>query len=163
MNPAGPDPLAGLRAYRLPEAVSWWPPAPGWWLLTTLVLLLAAAAAWWWLRKRRCQARYRAAMAEVTSIRARYAVDGDATMLVRDLSKLLRRYALAMHPRRDVAALTGEDWLRFLDANGGGREFVDGVGRQLIDAPYRPVGDIAAEPLIDLVAAWLRSHREVCR
>ena len=35
MNPAAatPDPLAGLRGYHLPEAVSWWPPGPGWWLL----------------------------------------------------------------------------------------------------------------------------------
>jgi hypothetical protein len=163
VTPAAIDPLAGLRAYQLPEPVSWWPPAPGWWLLMVLCLVLAAAAAWWVLRMRQCRARYRAAMAEVASIRARYAVDGDATMLARDLSKLLRRYALAIRPRRDVAALAGEDWLRFLDAHGGGREFVEGVGRQLIDAPYRPRGDVAAEPLIELVGAWLRSNREVCR
>jgi hypothetical protein len=62
-----------------------------------------------------------------------------------------------------VAALTGEDWLRFLDAHGGGNRFVAGDGRQLVDAPYRPPGHGAAEPLVGLVAAWLRSNREVCR
>lgn len=155
------DPLAGLRDYHLPDAPSWWLPAPGWWLLAVLLLVLLAGLAWWWRRRRQRLAVAHSARHELSQLRARLAHDGDTGAFVRDLSKLLRRFAIARFPAQRVAALSGEDWLRFLDAHGGNGRFVEGAGRQLLDAPYRQHAEVAAAELAALVEDWVRHNREV--
>jgi hypothetical protein len=149
------DPLAGLRGYHFPEPVSWWPPAPGWWALALLGLLVIALAARWLASRHRKRAPARAALRELGALRAGYARDGDATAYARGLSRVLRRYALARFPRRQVAGLAGEDWLAFLDAHGGGGRFGNGPGRLLADAPYRPLADLPAEELARLARDWI--------
>jgi hypothetical protein len=161
--PAAAEPLAELRGYHLPEAVSWWPPAPGWWVLLGVVLLSGALALWWGLRRRRCHAAARQAVRELQILRTALAARRDHAEFVRGLSRLLRRYVLAAFPRHRVAALTGDDWLAFLDTHGGDGRFRDGPGRQLVEAPYRPAAEVAAEDLAALVADWIRRNREVCR
>jgi hypothetical protein len=155
-----PDPLAGLRDYHLPEAVSWWPPAPGWWLLLALLLVLTGALGWWLFRRHRRRAAARQAMRELEHMRSRLVEDRDIAGFVRGLSTLLRRYVLAAFPGRPVAGLTGEAWLTFLDANGGGGQFRDGPGRQLVEAPYRPAAQVQADALAELVRDWIRRNRE---
>jgi LPXTG-motif cell wall-anchored protein len=146
---ANPDPLAGLRGYHLPDAVSWWPPAPGWWLLAGLLVLAAGVAAWLFVRRRRRRAALRAALAELDALTGELAAL-DPADFARRLSRLLRRYALTRYPRREVAGLTGEAWLRFLDTHGDAQVFTRGRGRLLQEAPYRPSADAAA--LRDLAA-----------
>ncbi len=165
MNPASalgaPDPLAGLRGYHLPEPPSWWPPAPGWWVLAAAVLIAVAVLAFWYTRRRRRQAAAHQARHELKALRRRFDRHGDAVEYVRELSKLLRRYAVTAFPRRDVAALTGNAWLDFLDRHAGNAQFIQGVGRQLIDAPYKPAASIDVEQLAALVDDWIRRNREV--
>lgn len=156
------NPLAGLRGYHLPAALSWWPPAPGWWLLLLCLVALAGGLAWWLLRRRRLRAAARAAELELVALRARLAEQGDAGDFVRRLSILLRRYAIRAFPRRQVAALTGEAWLGFLDAQGGDGEFSGGAGRALAELPYRPhITRAAGEEMARLVEHWIRRNREV--
>jgi len=156
MSPAGPaDPLAGLRGWHLPEPVSWWPPAPGWWVLALLVVLLAAAAIRWGLGFYRSRAAARAAKGELRQLRELFQRDGDACAFARGLSRLLRRYAIARFPRRQVAGLAGGDWLAFLDEHGGGGRFRGGPGQVLAEAPYRPVAEIPAGELASLVEDWI--------
>jgi len=159
---AAADPLAGLHAYHLPEAVSWWPPAPGWWLLGALLLMLAATLGWWLARRRRRHAAARQALQELERLRASLAEQADGGRYARELSKLLRRFAIAAFPQREVAALTGEAWLQFLDSHGGDGRFATGPGRQLTEAPYRPAAPLAAEELAALVADWIHRNRETC-
>lgn len=156
------DPLADLRAYHLPDPVSWWPPAPGWWLLLAVLGVLAVALAWWLSRRRRCRAAARQATRELARLRAALAVDRDEAAFVRGLSRLLRRYVLAAFPGRPVAALTGDEWLAFLDAHGGDGRFRGGPGRSLSDAPYRPAAQVAVDELAELVRDWIQRNREVC-
>lgn len=159
--PPASDPLAGLRSYHLPEPPSWWPPAPGWWLLGLLVLIVAALSIWWYRRRRRRLAAARQAKRELALLRERFAQQDDAAVYARELSKLLRRYALVAFPHRDVAALTGEEWLRFLDRYDTAHRFSDGPGRQLLDAPYRPAALSKPEELAALIEDWIHHNREV--
>jgi hypothetical protein len=149
------DPLADLRGYHLPEAVSWWPPAPGWWLLALLALVLAAWGAVRLARRYRRGAPERAARRELMELRAAFAREQDAAALARGLSRLLRRYTLARFPQCRVAGLSGEEWLAFLDAQGGGEQFRRGPGRLLAEAPYRPDPQLPADDLAALVEAWI--------
>ena len=155
--------LAGLRAYHLPEAPSWWPPAPGWWGLALLLLLAGTLLAWWMLRRRRRRAAYRQALDELHALRAALESRHDVAAFVRGLSTLLRRYAIALFPRHQVAALSGEDWLRFLDRHADGSPFLHGAGRQLLDAPYRRQPAAATAELAALVEDWIQRNREVRR
>ena len=153
--------LAGLRDYHLPEPVGWWPPAPGWWLLFGLSLVLGGLLVWRGLRRRRRAAAARQAERELARLRAALDGQGDPATFVRGLSRLLRRYALARFPGQRAAALTGEDWLRFLDTHGGGGRFRDGPGRLLADAPYRRTVTAPVAELAELVQGWIRHNREV--
>lgn len=154
------DPLADLRPYQLPDPVGWWPPAPGWWLLALLVLAVVAGVAWWWRRRRRARAAIVQAERELEALCAAFAGDGDALGLARGCSRLLRRLAVARFGRSAAAGLTGEDWLAFLDARGGGETFRFGVGRVLLDAPYRRRGTLDAPALCAAVRAWIRRQHE---
>ncbi|MDX1519404.1 MAG: DUF4381 domain-containing protein, partial [Gammaproteobacteria bacterium] len=133
----GPEDLP-LRDIHLPDAVSWWPPAPGWWLLLLLICLLIISVAWLIHRRR---SRVRSPLVDarelLRKIRDEHANDPDPQRLVRDLSALLRRTAVSMDSRADVASITGEAWLTYLDAYVQDREFSQGVGRILADGPYR--------------------------
>lgn len=146
-----------LRDIHLPETVDWWPPAPGWWVLAGIVFLAAGVVVWLvWRRRTRVR---RAALAELRRIEQDYADHGDVARLAKELSVLMRRAAITVEPRREVAGLTGRDWLAWLDRGLEGRPFSDGPGRCLAEAPYRPpeeaaVGDAMA--LLGVCRARLR-------
>lgn len=147
------DPLAALRPLHPPAPVEWWPPAPGWWVLGVLLLALLGLA-WWY---HRTSAVRRAALAELQRLERTVP---DDTRLTIGVNRLLRRVALACFPRRQVAALCGEAWLRFLDAQAGGGGFCAGPGRVLATAPFAPVCNLERAALIALVRKWIRT---VCR
>jgi hypothetical protein len=144
------DPAAlPLRDIHLPDPVSWWPPAPGWWIVAALLMVgagLAAIVAW--RRRTRVQRR---ALAMLDGLQRRYRGDGDAAALARGLSTLLRRLALECAPRREVAGLTGNRWLEWLDRGLPGEPFSRGIGRLLTDAPYRPSPALAPGDVNELI------------
>lgn len=150
-----PDPLAQLRAYHLPEPVSWWPPAPGWWLLALLVLAGTAVGLWLYLVRRQRRAALRSAQRALRVLKAEHNIDGDDLKLIRGLSRLLRRFALARFPRTMVAGLTGDAWLGFLDRHTQDNAFTRGIGRALVEAPYRPYAEFPITALSALVERWI--------
>lgn len=146
----GNDPLAALRPLHPPAPIDWWPPAPGWWLLAAVLLLLSALA--WWYQRR--TALRRAALGELRRLERN---EPDATRLATGVNQLLRRVALARFPRRQVAALSGDAWLRFLDAHAGGTEFSSGPGKVLATAPFAPVCQLERTALLALARQWIRA------
>jgi uncharacterized protein DUF4381 len=128
------DALAALRDIHLPASVPLWPPAPAWWIVAALALAAAFGLAWW-LRARWRSPR-RAARQELDALARAYAEGRDVAGLAQDLSALLRRVALARHPREEVAALHGARWLEFLEANARGG-FPRDVAEALEAALYR--------------------------
>ena len=76
------------------------------------------------------------------------------------LSILLRRIALMHYPRQQVAGLTGDSWLHFLDSSGGGGGFANGPGRVLAEGPYMPElpGEYDPVGVTALVREWIRKN-----
>jgi len=150
------EPLV-LRSPHLPEPIGWWPLAPGWLLLAVLLLLLL----WLAIRLRRnwrAGALRRAARAEFHAIRSAWQQQRDERALLRDLSALLRRVALATQPREAVAALHGAAWLAWLDQGLPERRrggFSEGPGRVLGDAQWQPELSCEPKPLLRLTRVWL--------
>ncbi|MGD8557863.1 MAG: DUF4381 domain-containing protein [Chromatiales bacterium] len=154
------DPVAQslqLRDIHLPPPPDFWPPAPGWWLLAMILVALLAWAlviAWKKARLRRTQRRLLALLEEL-ELTGRHEPGKLA-----QLSILLRRIALMHYPRQQVAGLTGEDWLHFLDSSGGDGGFANGPGRVLASGPYMPElpGEYDPRGVIRLVRDWIRKN-----
>jgi hypothetical protein len=159
-----------LRDIHLPEPISWWPPAPGWWLLLGL-LVLSGLVVWFIFYLRKRYALRKAALAELKGICEVYQQRKDSHELVKSISVLLRRVCISQFPRADVAALTGEAWLLFLDSNlSRGRTsrerednlrfgFSRGPGRCLIESPYRREEAVGVDgpALLLLCRHWIKS------
>jgi len=148
-----------LRDIHLPGPPDFWPPAPGWWLLTAVLLGLLAWGGLlaWRQMKIRLQRRHILALLE----QMERSSNGQATPeLLAQLSRLTRRLALMRFPRRDIASLTGQDWLRFLDNSGGDGQFLHGPGRVLAQGPYMHElrDEIDSRALISLIRQWIRRN-----
>jgi hypothetical protein len=143
-----------LRDLHLPEAVSWWPLAPGWWFLIALALFALGYLLHRYLRHRSQGAARRHALRQLDVLTVEFEQHGDAVAFSSNLSELLRRTMLAYAPRRDVAGLTGDEWLRWLDRDLDRPRFQGETGRKLLELPYRrPGDDLSALDLVDVVAA----------
>jgi hypothetical protein len=143
-----------LRDLHLPEAIGWWPLAPGWWLLIAIALVglgYLLLRAW---RTRQFHAPRRHAIRELARVEAQYLKNHDPVLLGQQLSELLRRGMLAYAPRHEVAGLTGESWLAWLDQDLPVPYFHTQGGKSLLELPYRnPNGDFSGVDISALLAA----------
>jgi Domain of unknown function (DUF4381) len=145
-----PSWLSRLAPAHAPPPPGWWPPAPGWWLVAVLVLAAAAAGVWWWRDPYRRSRR--AALRELRAIRAAQA---DPVTSARAIESLLRRFALAVFGGARVARLTGESWLAFLAAQGGG-PLGGEAGRSLLSTAFGGRASDARESWIAAADAFVR-------
>ena len=138
MNPEAS--LQNLRDIVVPDPPSPWPPAPGVWILLVVCLAVAAALALWWWRRRASTAYRRAGLALL-----------DDAHTAREVHIILKRVALAVWPRPEIAPLYGDDWTAFLDGSCSQVRFAS-LGR-LED------GVEASSDLRRLARTWIRHHR----
>jgi hypothetical protein len=145
-----------LRDLHLPEAVGWWPLAPGWWVLLALVaigLLILLRRAW--IRWRHNAAR-RIALKELAHLEGSYREAPNPVLLATRLSELVRRTMLAYAPRKEVAGLTGPEWLAWLDRGLDEKLFSEGPGTSLQELPYRRADSVRGADVDGLLAAVRR-------
>ena len=123
-----PDPLP-LQDVHLPPTPGWWPPPPGWWMVLAVLALMTIG---WWLWRR--HVRRRRAVIEAVFDKTLDSVDG-ASARIAAMSELLRRAARRRDPQAD--RLSGDAWLRFLDASQRVPVFSAGAGRTLLEGGFR--------------------------
>lgn len=180
MNTA--EALRSLQEIAPPPPVSYFPQTGGW--LVLLGLLLLVLTVWLWRRWRRYQSnRYRReARAELDGLQSRLGEPEHYASSLAALPALIKRTTLGFAPRAQVAALSGEDWLRFLDAtlaaktktktavsadigeNAPDTPFQRGAGRLLWSCAYRDAAFLRAIPRDDsealcaLLRRWINDH-----
>ena len=120
-------PIEGLADIAVPAPVSWMPQTWGWAALGIVLLGLAAWAIVTWRRRRERNRYRREALAELSGTARE-----DAHAVI---PPLLKRVALSAWPRSEVAALSGDAWVSFLQAHG---PFPEEAARLLDDVEYRP-------------------------
>jgi hypothetical protein len=150
-----------LRDLHLPESVGWWPLAHGWWILIGLAVCYLGYLVWRaWCRWRADRPR-RIALKQLSKVQAAYRGGVDAVALSKQLSQLLRRAMLAYAPRDEVAGLTGQRWLEWLDRGMQGKPFTSGPGRMIGSLPYlrhdEKTADANVAALIDAVCERLKT------
>lgn len=150
-----------LRDLHLPEAIGWWPPAPGWWFLILLAVAAIVYVVYRSLRQWRRNAMRRVALKELRRIQKDYASGVDEITLAIELSALLRRAMLAYAAREEVAGLTGERWLHWLDQGLDEKPFANGAGHNVESLPYRRADriedDVDVQGMIDAIRLRLRT------
>ena len=150
-----------LRDLHLPESIGWWPLAPGWWFLIVLALAGLAYLLYQAFTKWRGNVSRRVALRELARIQFDYKNGVDEISLAIELSELLRRTMLAYAPRNEVAGLTGQPWLRWLDQGLDDKPFSEGPGQNVESLPYRCPDaiedDVDVQGLINAVKARLRA------
>lgn len=148
-----------LRDIHLPADLAWWPLAPGWWVLLGLLIAITLSVIfiyrYWQGRK-----LLRAASLELNRIKTSYTQQADDRLLVQEVSIWLRRVCLSCYPRAEVAGLTGESWLAFLDQqlarDKHAQRFNSDTGQVLIRGPYQQATRVNADGLLALCQHWLK-------
>ncbi|NYT32753.1 DUF4381 domain-containing protein [Rhizobium sp. WYCCWR 11128] len=155
--------LRSLHDIVVPAPVSWWPQAWGWTLVAALLAFAALLVLLRWIRRHRCNAYKREALTLLEGVANRLRHPATRPDAIRDLAEVLKRTALAAWPREEVASLSGDGWVRFLDAHdqdGAG----DTLERLLDDFEYHGAEIVAGLPSNvcgDLVIAarkWIEQH-----
>ena len=143
-----------LRDLHLPDPIGWWPLAPGWWLVLFVVATVVGYLVWRAFTRWQDNAARRFALRELARYEAEYVEHRNPVTLARQLSELLRRGMLAYAPRDEVAGLTGEAWLQWLDRGMPLPYFHTEGGKSLLQLPYRdPAGDFSNVDVDALLSA----------
>ncbi len=124
----------------MPAAPSFWPPASGFWILVALILMLLITATWCITQSRRRNAYRRAGLTLLESANTVY-----------DINVVLKRVALAVFPREQVAALHGENWIQFMQSTCPGEQFPT-LSQSAEATP-------ATESIRASARAWIRKHQ----
>jgi hypothetical protein len=156
--------LENLHEIILPDAVSWMPQTIGWYVALGVILLVAG----WWvygmIRRFRNNRYRRLALEELAVIERELQLPEKRANALSEIPVLLKWTALSAFPRSQVAELSGEQWLAFLDKSMGGKSFTEGEGRLLPELAYAPVQRIAQLPdeqitnLLQLIRRWIKIH-----
>lgn len=148
-----------LRDIHLPEPVSVWPLAWGWYGLILLSIMLVILILYI-LNHLKQRAALKTASKMLASIKQEH-VDGLQSLVA--LSIWLRRVAISIAPRTDVASLTGSAWLSYLDHSFSDAPFSQGIGSCLADCQYRQTlpENIEIEQVFKLCEQWLAKQKPV--
>ena len=163
--PIPPGALAGLHGDVVPQPVSLFPATPAWLVVAAVFLAVLAWGLVRVLQQRRRNLYRREAAAELRGIEARLGSTTTREAALAELPVLVKRVALHLAPREEVAALSGPSWLAFLDRTWKGNAFRAGPGGLLPEIGYGTPARLAAirpaevEGLLALLRAWLRGHR----
>lgn len=147
-----------LRDIHLPGSTLWWPPAPGWWVLLFLIIVITVSVCFFLRqrKKKKLSALYLAKQ-ELERIENTFFSEKDKTKLIKELSELIRRVSISVFHRNESAALTGKEWLLFLDDLMGDDSFSNGIGKILIEAPYQATPIYDEQALLQLISNWINS------
>lgn len=168
MKSNDPASLQNLNDIVMPAAVDWWPLAGGWYVI---VGLLSIAILWLVYRssKNWFANRYRrAAMRELLILEQALTDDANSVNSLKQLPVLLKRTALSVYPRNQVAALSGSDWFQFLNSNLKKPVFTESMAVTLENIAYSN-GDLsaidrqAARELLSASSLWMKHHLPAVR
>lgn len=164
MNSPDPASLQNLNDIVLAEAVTWWPLAIGWYYLFGVLMVALAWLVYRTLRVWRSNAYRRAAVHQLQLL-AKDIEDAEKRDAgLRQVPVLLKRTALSVYPRSQLASLTGESWLDFLNSKVSSASFNNNTAA-LLDKLSYSVGDLStvdtktANELLGACQHWLKHHQ----
>ncbi|MES2216965.1 MAG: DUF4381 domain-containing protein [Pseudomonadota bacterium] len=147
--------LQQLKDIHLPQHINMLPTAPGWIILYVILLVLTSYLIYVWYKHIKRKATVKFALAKLNKLKDSSVATPENIHIAVEISALLRRTALYYFRREEIAGLSGNAWLEFLNRSGNTTQFTEATGRLLIDAPYRKHNTHDLSPLFALTQAWL--------
>ena len=132
--------LNNLRDIFIPEPPLFWPPASGVWVALGIVLAMLLLLSWRLHATRKRNAYRKAGLLLLQS-----------AVTTRDVAVVVKRVALAVFPREQVASLYGDDWVAFLHDSCPRSHFTEMLTSD--------TGTESDEELVELASIWIRHHR----
>jgi hypothetical protein len=147
-----------IKDIHLPEAISWWPLAMGWWLLIAFCITAIIIFIIWFKHqnnhaKKKAFSLRKQVMSELVAIQATH----DDRVFLEQLSALLKRVAITQYGQ-NIAGLSGQQWLQFLDQQWDLHIFSEGIGQVMLDLPYQKDPDIDRHMLLRISKNWLENQ-----
>jgi hypothetical protein len=147
--------LEKLREIVLPPPVSWAPQTIGWYVLFGIAMFVTGRWVYRRLQGFRKNRYRRLALDELMVIERQLRQPDRRAEALAEIPVLLKWTALAAFPRSEVASLSGQKWLAFLDKTIKEKHFTEGEGRFLqrqVQAAREEI-DQTGERRFDAVAA----------
>ena len=160
--PATANPLDQLKDIHTPDAIGLWPPAIGWYLIAAFLiaaLVLAGVILW---RRWQQNAYRRAALRECDDIEWEITAGSDSRAAAIRIATLLKRTALSVFRRAEVAHLSGDAWILFLESKASEAHFSIASSQLLIEASFRknpPDNQSDVTRLLYEARRWIRKHQ----
>ncbi len=139
-----------------PDAISWWPQTTGWAFVAAGLALLGGYRAW-----KRLLHWYHNRYRKEAIARLRQLPDSGNTAT--EVNRLLKLTALAAFSREQVASLSGEQWVQFLNQQCPTPVF-DASQRELLAlATYtgQEVDQASGRALLQASRAWVEQHKNL--
>lgn len=144
-----------IHDIHLPGDPSWWPPAIGWWVLLVawgFMLFLFGRYGWQWYLSLRFRNYVLGLLDDIADPKD----DSDHARFLSDVSQLLKRVAIHVFPKTNVATLSGADWTRFLSQTGG--DFSDGDAALIGEGGYRKTIKCASSVVRNAARQWISKN-----
>lgn len=148
--------LQQLKDIHLPRMISMWPTAPGWIALLIILLSLIAFLGYIWHQRNQKKRTIKYALTKLKQLKDLTNENPDNINIAAEISTLIRRTALHYFDRDEIAGLSGNHWLSFLNHSSKTTPFTEETGRLLIDAPYRKNNTAELIPLFTTTEIWLK-------
>lgn len=134
-----------------PEPLSWLPQTKGWWVLLFWLVVVIVLATIKWVQKRRRNRYRREALGLINQ------VDPGAEGAATAIAGIVKRTALAVYDRKEVASLYGDEWAEFLVRSSNDDKKLAKSAGLIAQAAYRP--GIDAHDVVAPAKRWIRVHR----
>ena len=153
MNPS--NPLAQLKDIHLPEAISWWPLALGWWIAGIVSLAGLFIGVRFGLSYFFNQRYRRQALAQLKNI-----AHSDQRQRLIELLYLLKQVATSAYPGRNLASLSHQEFIQFLQNSTNKALFSElpANWEQLLYAKQQSVTSELVDRLFNEAYQWIKQH-----
>lgn len=146
------NPLDKLRDIHLPDQIDTFQLAPGWWFVLFLIFCSIIYLLYKTFQKRKALAMLKPLAEEISSLRAQTA-SADS---IAKLSELYKRVILMYYPTKQVASLSGNQWLKFINNQNSDLRLSEKQTIILSSFAYQKSPDISSEDWQGLVS---QSHQ----
>lgn len=140
--------LSGLRDIKLPIKPSFWPLAEGWYVILALIFVTIILGYLLWYSYRNKPLPY--ALRELNKIKQE-----NSTQSLKELSKLLKRVAMAKYGRDPIAPLSEDSWQEFI-LSAAPDIFNQNQAKQLAFAIYNPKPKMPDKKLFSCSQKWIK-------
>ncbi len=139
-----------------PAAINWWPQTTGWWWVGAALVVVLGRYGW-----RRLRHWYRNRYRREATVRLQQLAAASANdNWLLEINRLLKLTALAAFSREQVASLSGEAWVNFLNRQCTTPPFSTQQSQLLALGTYtgQTVAAAHRQQMVDACLTWVREH-----